>query len=154
MSCVFYSCGKRRLRYLRVKIALQSFNNKSAVSCRVSKINLKYSIVNLWFELIIMSKKREYSCTVRTCDKKYANGLFSVPKDKRFQKWNDLLKLDPNIKKHQICKEHFALDDLCDGDERLKLRKNALPSINLPIWVSSNFETKSDQFQYEAFWLS
>ena len=117
--------GKKLRRSAPKAIQLSSSYFNIRICLLISHSNFK----------LIMSKKRKYPCTVRTCNKKYANGLFAVPKDNRFKKWNDLLKLDPSIKKHQICKEHFALDDLCDGDERLKLRKNALPSINLPTWV-------------------
>ena len=70
------------------------------------------------------------------------------------QRWIEILNLDPKIKSHRICANHFEKSDFGDGRTNKVLKKGKKPSKNIPVRQFLSFvsmkETCSSRSIYVA----
>ena len=104
---------------------------------KVEEIDLESSDINMKSTSNRKIKKglskNSYFCYVHGCGNYGNKGMFRIPKDAELAaQWIEILKLDPNKKKHLICSNHFSTDDLYSNHQRDRLKKDAIPCRNLP----------------------
>ena len=76
-----------------------------------------------------------YKCTVPFCDTRLTSGFAYLSKSDlaERQRWIEILNLDPKIKSHRICANHFEKSDFGDGRTNKVLKKGKKPSKNIPV---------------------
>ena len=80
-----------------------------------------------------MSAKK-YKCNVVSCPTHRQRGFSDLPKNEPLRiKWCEKLNMRDTGKKVRICHEHFSNDDFQHSREDGRLKKDAVPSLNLPM---------------------
>ena len=93
---------------------------------------------------------RKYKCNVVSCPTDRERGFSDFPKNELRKIWAEKLNLTDSGKKVRICHEHFSNNDFEHSREDGRLKKNVVPSLNLPM-VSLNFRAKIFFYMKKCF---